>query len=266
MQILITSGGTKVPIDEVREIANFSKGGAGCGIALAALKDGHDTVLLHADDAKVPHKMIVDVGVDPWDGGSERDLLEDFRSIIDRHALMRKQARRYLPDAYHTFDEYAAKLKEKMEHDPHIAFLAAAVSDFGVTPVAGKIASDAKDMSISLHGLPKLIRSMKSWSKGTFLVGFKLLVNATIEQREEEATKQIDKAFSDVVLVNDLSDLRIHHHQYWMFARDFDGTMLMWHIEPGPDLYDKVFAAVLQVRVWKQCGTLMKNFNLVGTE
>lgn len=42
MKILITSGGTKIPLDSVRHIGNMSSGTMGREIALAALEKKHE--------------------------------------------------------------------------------------------------------------------------------------------------------------------------------------------------------------------------------
>jgi phosphopantothenoylcysteine synthetase/decarboxylase len=44
MKILITSGGTKIPIDTVRDITNMSTGTFGTKIAEECLRKGHDVL------------------------------------------------------------------------------------------------------------------------------------------------------------------------------------------------------------------------------
>jgi len=52
MKILITSGGTKVKIDDVRHIGNMSTGKFGTEIARECLLAGHDVTLLRAKNSK----------------------------------------------------------------------------------------------------------------------------------------------------------------------------------------------------------------------
>ena len=52
--LLITSGGTREPIDEVRYIGNASTGALGCAFAAEALTRGHHVVLLSGQGAMAP--------------------------------------------------------------------------------------------------------------------------------------------------------------------------------------------------------------------
>ena len=61
MKILITSGGTKVPIDRVRSITNMSQGTFGSRIADAFFDEvlgGENVVISSVDDL---HRKIVDI-------------------------------------------------------------------------------------------------------------------------------------------------------------------------------------------------------------
>ena len=63
------------------------------------------------------------------------------------------------------------------EHPIDVAFLAMAVSDFAPEPITGKLVSDSPTLTLRCHRLPKVIRSVRDWSPGVYLVGFKLLSN-----------------------------------------------------------------------------------------
>ena len=54
MRILITAGGTREYIDPVRFISNASSGRMGCALARAALKAGHEVILIIAPTAQRP--------------------------------------------------------------------------------------------------------------------------------------------------------------------------------------------------------------------
>src|SRR3989344_6462842 len=54
LNIVITSGGTEVPIDDVRVISNVSSGTTGALITEEALQRGHNVHLLRSKAAKVP--------------------------------------------------------------------------------------------------------------------------------------------------------------------------------------------------------------------
>ena len=56
MRVLITSGGTREPIDGVRSITNFSSGTTGAALADAFADAGWDVTLLRARDARRPNR------------------------------------------------------------------------------------------------------------------------------------------------------------------------------------------------------------------
>jgi len=50
MKILVTSGGTKVPIDDVRSITNTSSGSFGSKIVTSLLYHGAEVIHLHDEE------------------------------------------------------------------------------------------------------------------------------------------------------------------------------------------------------------------------
>src|SRR5215831_7207229 len=74
---LITSGGTREPIDEVRYIGNASTGALGSAFAREALARGHDVVLLSGLGAEVPAEQ-------------ERLVCERFASSGDLSARLER--------------------------------------------------------------------------------------------------------------------------------------------------------------------------------
>ena len=68
-------------------------------------------------------------------------------------------------------------------------------------------------MNISLKPLPKLIGRVKDmWNPNIKLVGFKLLVNSTDDELITEAKNSIDKNKCDMVVANDLRDIKNNDH------------------------------------------------------
>lgn len=211
MNILITSGGTKVPLDEVRHLGNMSSGRFGADIAKAALRAGHKVTFLCAKGSVRPDEVTLNLG----HGNSIRtlsalltdgDLIWGYRNLLT-------------VDQFANFDEYASKLQQHLERDkPDVTMLAAAVSDYGGVPVVGKIPSDQDSMTFTLTRLPKLITHVKEWCPTTFLVGFKLLAGATPLGLFEAAQKQIVAARSDLVVANDLHDIKRGKHLLHVFS------------------------------------------------
>src|SRR3989344_1219353 len=175
MRILVTVGGTIVKIDDVRHIGNFSTGSFPAKIAVAALAKGHEVIYLHAKSTKVP--------------GTNRRL-----KLI----------------AYETYDDYARELKKVLSKTSvAVAFLGAAVSDYGVKQYKGKIASSKPKLTIHLFRLPKIIKLVKRWSRAPlFQVGFKLLSGVAEKELIEVAYISGLDNHSDLTIANDLSKIK----------------------------------------------------------
>jgi len=206
MNILITSGGTRIKIDRVRHIANMSMGTFGSRIALSALKDGHKVHFLHANHSRTPFTFEKDLFVEHglWDIKYELNSLMDINYNFGHN---------YSQSDFSDFDEYANKLEAEVRKPYDAVILAAAASDYGIDNyVDGKIRSSG-DMNIALKPLPKLIGKIKEWNPNIKLVGFKLLVNSSDNELVIESEKSIKNNKCDMVVANDLRDIKNNDHK-----------------------------------------------------
>lgn len=206
--ILITSGGTKVHIDEVRHVGNMSSGRFGADLAREALQKGHTVYFLYAKGSVRPDQVTLNLR----GAGRDARLLQDIASALEPRYLQAVTDQLYMIE-YSDFDEYAVLLERWVTKvQPDVTMLAAAVSDYGMPAAEGKISSDQDTLTFTMTRNPKLITRIKEWAPKTLLVGFKLLVNATWEEECAAVAKQIAAAKSDLVAVNDLIDIRHGNH------------------------------------------------------
>ena len=204
MKILITSGGTKVPIDRVRSITNMSRGTFGSKIADAFYDKVNDAVedvsitFFMAKGSKIPSRQHIDN--------------EYFDAGID---IMR-----YVE--YSTFDEYKAGIEKLLSEEKFdIIVVAAAVSDYGVANYYdGKYRSREDDMCIKLVKLPKILPIMRKMAPDAVICGFKLLVDSTQEELIAAMTKQVEETKVDIVIGNDLRDIKADDHKLLIMSRD----------------------------------------------
>lgn len=186
IKFLVTSGGTKVKIDEVRSITNMSKGTFGSKIGYAVHQENPHNHLsfLMAKGSKFP---------------------EDFDYDVIQ---------------YETFDEYAEKLDQQLQLHPDIVILAAAVSDYGVENyVNGKIRSQ-EDLVIRLKPLPKLISTVREKCPEAIICGFKLLVNSTGNELLRDCVDSIKKNRLNLIVGNDLRDIKNNNHKLLIVEND----------------------------------------------
>lgn len=186
LDILITSGGTREPIDGVRSISNFSSGRTGVVVAETLAAEGHRVTLLRAKDS--------------------------VRPATEGHRLT--------TEAFETFSDLETLLKTQLQSKKFDAVIhLAAVSDFSVASLetdgrtleasaSGKIDSD-NSLTIHLKKNPKLVDSIRSLSSNPKIkvVAFKL-TNTTSEETRRDAVRKLARhAHPDWIVQNDLSEI-----------------------------------------------------------
>lgn len=191
LRAVVTAGGTKEPIDDVRVLTNVSRGWFGVAITAALLERGVEVDLLGSEEA---------LRVAKDDLGAPSGLRPvPFRSTAD---LQRA-------------------LEAATASPPDLLFMAAAVADYIPEPRAGKIRSDQDELVIRLKKAPKLIASLRErCGEATFLVGFKLLSRVPRAELVAAARKQAETNRLDLVVANDLAELQGDLHPVTLVTRE----------------------------------------------
>ena len=209
MNVLVTGGGTVAPIDDVRQITNVSTGRFSAEITEACLRRTARVWHVHARSALLPYRRSALFDIDAPEPGAEHDRLDDlrrdWRAVRDRLTLV--------PLPAGDVADYAETLKRLLTTERiDLAFLVMAVSDYEPEPVAGKLESSAETLTIVTRRTPKVIRSVRDWAPGVFLVGFKLLsgVDPAALVRAAAAAGRANRA--DLTVANDLKTLRDGRH------------------------------------------------------
>lgn len=205
MKILVTSGGTKIPIDKVRDITNMSKGTFGSKIASEFLKFGHEVIFFKAKNSKSPFQ---------FDYNFYGNFSNAQEAFYKKFNFVKGYIFRYTELEYGTFKEYREILERIIKfNQPDIVMLAAAVSDYGVeNPYDGKIRSNDL-LTIKLIQLPKIIHLIKTWHPDCKLVGFKLLVGSKEYELVDAAKRSIAENGCDMIVANDLADIKDGKHK-----------------------------------------------------
>lgn len=210
MKILVTSGGTKIKIDRVRDITNMSQGTFGSKIAEEYLKLKHNVVFFKAKHSKSPMTLNVDAHNNPPTPQDYKYWLEERQAFTDY----------YQEYEYNTYQEYAEQLKFIIGvEQPDIIVLAAAVSDYGIENyVDGKIRSNDM-LTLKMEQLPKVISHVREWAPNAKIVGFKLLVNSKPAELLAAATRTLNDNQCDLVVANDLQDIMDNNHKLLMLSK-----------------------------------------------
>lgn len=184
MRVIVTAGGTREPIDDVRVIANSSTGRLGVHVAEALAAAGHDVLLLHGVAAARPTRR-------------EGIRCEAFSASADLAAALE----RHVPGA------------DAVIH-------AAAVADYVPVRAEGKIPSDAEELVLRLRRAPKLIDRLRDLAPSALLVGFKLTSGKSEDDRLEIARRLVARARLDLVVANDAAHTGESDHEAWLVTSD----------------------------------------------
>lgn len=180
IRVLVSAGGTREPIDDVRVVTNLSTGRFGLALAQAFLNMGAEVTLLGHEGLSRR-----------WQSGQ-----------LDR----RLKFQRF--DAFADLSGQLQRACEDPETRPDILLMAAAVSDYSPVRASGKISSKAETMSVAFERNPKILSRLRDWcGLETVLVGFKLLSNVSTARLVEVARAQLQSAKLQFTVANDLREL-----------------------------------------------------------
>lgn len=179
-KILLTMGGTRVPIDGVRSISNTSTGETGAQLADDLYRNGYDVAVLAAKNAVKP-KLVTNVKI------------------------------------FDTYDDLDVLLQSTLETNRFNQIIhMAAVSDFKVDQTNQKIPS-GQDITLKLTPTKKLIAQIKALAPQAFVTGFKLTVNAS-PQDVDNAVKSVIRNGANAVIHNDTNNISKTTHTFTLYS------------------------------------------------
>lgn len=180
LEVMVTSGGIGVKIDDIRKITNSSRGVTGALIAEEFLKKGARVHYISERDAKKPflHRLLP---------SRSKPIEEEIDRIEKEAPWVRANYLKYRANlVYHEtdgFNDYLATVERVLTDYPiDVAVMNAAVADYGMAAQEGKISSDKDELKLTLTKNPKVIARVKQIKEDVFLVGFKLLTGPAITQ------------------------------------------------------------------------------------
>ncbi len=204
---VITSGGISEKIDNVRKITNSSSGKLGMTIANHLLESKSDITIYYvcSKNALRPSnksvKIIEVVGT--------MDLKDKVESLLRNekidYFIHTMAVADYMVDYVTTVD----KMKKSFLNN----------SDMEVIKDT-KISSYENNLVLVLKPTPKIIGLIKEESPLTYLVGFKLLDSVSKKELIEVATRLRDKNKCDLVVANDLEDIKNKEHKAYIIDKE----------------------------------------------
>ncbi|XP_061583351.1 phosphopantothenate--cysteine ligase [Cololabis saira] len=229
--VLITSGGTKVPLESrtVRFLDNFSSGRRGASSAEYFLDSGYAVIFLHRHRSLYPYvRMFLTVNMldvlqfrgaegaaaNSGDVVINQQLLPNIAKVLKRYNEV-KDGTLLLPIEFNTLSEYLHLLKAAAQALSSIGskamfYLAAAVSDFYI-PASEmpehKIQSSNGPLQLSMKMVPKILSPLvKDWAPQAFVTSFKLETDSSI--LIDKARRALDTYRHQAVVANVLDSRR----------------------------------------------------------
>ncbi len=189
LRILVISGPTREPIDDVRSITNKSTGRSGVELAIEAYMRNACVEMWFGISGAKPPEYIAARG---------------FESVSDLVTMV-----------------------EDM-HEYDIIINCAAISDYTLDKQAGKISSDKKEMTLKLHHAPKIIKLLRDRYPEAFLVGYKAEVGLGKEALVRKAKARMCEHKLDMIIANDFSKVTEHDNSVEIISmygvEEFQGT------------------------------------------
>ena len=178
--ILVTAGGTREYIDDVRVVTNISSGALGAKIAEELCQRGAKVHYVHAKHGIMPRET----------GFAETARLNTWPIITvqDLHDTMKTILTAFKVDAViHS----AAVSDFTFERDEAVKLSSSSAEDF------------IEFMRKTIRPTPKIISKVKEWAPDTHLVGFKFTVDKGEDELADIAWKMGEKVGCDFVIAND---------------------------------------------------------------
>jgi phosphopantothenoylcysteine decarboxylase/phosphopantothenate--cysteine ligase len=180
MRLLITGGGTREPIDQVRVITNTSSGRTASTLCDYFIKKGAEVTYLMAEQSQRPVNHLA--------------LIQTFTTHASLEAL----------------------LHHELSTTPYDAVIhAAAVSDYTVEAIYSQekrltfTEKVSSDLPLTIHLKPalKIIQNLRNYSlnPSILLIGFKLTATSQDAEKKGAVEKLFQSAQPDYVVHNDLS-------------------------------------------------------------
>jgi len=220
-KVIITAGGTSEKIDNVRKITNSSSGKLGCTIAnkLVELHEAEIEKIYYIcskTSFKPTHNKIEIVEI-----SDTNDLEQTVRMLLtnnDINYFIHSMAvSDYTVDYVTTIESIALN----MENNPDKKVIEL-LQNHNDKLIDNKISSNQENLIIKLKKTPRIISMIKDISPNTYLVGFKLLDNVSEENLINTAVKLKDKNSCNLVVANDLENIRKGTHKAFIIKTSDD--------------------------------------------
>lgn len=211
---IITAGGTSEKIDNVRKITNSSSGKLGMILANHLLKSKEDINIFYVcskNSLKPNDKRVKTIEIE-----GTYELKNTIENLLTNNKIDYFVHSMAVSDYTTDYVTSISKIKESVLKSDNID---EAFDNLDVIE-GNKISSYENNLVVVLKPTPKIISIIKDISPSTFLVGFKLLDGVPKDHLIDVAQKLRDKNNCDLVVANDLSNIRNGKHIAYIIDKE----------------------------------------------
>lgn len=216
LNIIITAGGMSERIDNVRKITNSSTGKLGVRITEELLKRDNISNIFYVcskESLKISNEKVKIVLID-----GVRDLKEKVSTLLKENEIDLFIHSMAVSDYYVSYITTPKRLDdENSKTDRNLIEVLRNPSN-NITD--RKVSSDEDNIILILKKAPKIISLIKDISPNTYLVGFKLLDGVLKEELITIAKRLRDKNKCDLVVANDLNEIRQGNHKAYIIDKE----------------------------------------------
>lgn len=220
-KVVVTAGGTSEKIDNVRKITNSSSGKLGYTIT-------NKLIQLHEEQIEKIYYICSKTAFKPTHPKIEiieitdtNDLEITVRTLLtsnDIHYFIHSMA---VSDYTVDYVTTAESLALNINNNPSESVIDLICCHTG-NLTDSKISSNLDNLIIKLKKTPKVISIIKDIGPQVYLVGFKLLDNVSEENLIDTAIKLKDKNNCNLVVANDLENIRKGNHKAFIIKPSND--------------------------------------------
>lgn len=171
-KVLVITGATREPVDDMRYLSNRASGKTGIHLAVESYQKGADVFMLKGENVIDVPEFIANETF-----SSTANLLGRIELLSNDHGV---------------FD---------------LVFFVAGISDYSPEIAKGKISSAKKDLKIEMKRTPKVIERFRKLYPESFLVGFKAESVGDEKDLMKRAFKRLDEVKMNLIVANDLSNV-----------------------------------------------------------
>ncbi|MFZ7120346.1 MAG: phosphopantothenoylcysteine decarboxylase [Eubacteriaceae bacterium] len=236
IRIIITAGGTSEYIDSIRKITNNSTGELGSIIASQLLQyaeSNNTDLMIYYIHTKTSKKPIIKnknmnmltymeiTNVMDLKNTTEKLLSENEINIFIHSMAVSDFTLNYSISINEMAEEIIKLNLSKSSHSKKELLNYFKHISYNQQNKQNKISSE-NDICLIMKKTPKVINMIKKISPHTFLIGFKLLNNSTIDTLVAAAKKQIIDNECDLVVANDMIKIKNEMHEAFIIDKNGD--------------------------------------------